>query len=69
MVQAVHDMHVHTIISVWLRFDLGTDTLAELDKAGAVLPGVYPHGWGRWYDAWNVKGRGISPARPMAPDM
>jgi alpha-D-xyloside xylohydrolase len=63
MVQAIHDMHVHTIISVWPRFDLGTDTLAELDAAGAVLPGVYPNvyppGWGRWYDAWNPKGRDI----------
>lgn len=63
MVKTIHDMHVHTIISVWPRFDLGTDTLAELDKAGAVLPGVYPNvyppGWGRWYDAWNPKGREI----------
>lgn len=63
MVAAIHAMHVHTIISVWPRFDLKTANLAELNQAGAVLPGVfknvYPAGFGRWYDAWNARGRQI----------
>jgi alpha-D-xyloside xylohydrolase len=63
MVAAIHAMHVHTIISVWPRFDLKTANLAELSQAGAVLPGVfknvYPAGFGRWYDAWNARGRQI----------
>ncbi|TWB40408.1 alpha-D-xyloside xylohydrolase [Nitrospirillum pindoramense] len=63
MVGAIHDLHVHTIISVWPRFDLGTANLAELDQAGAAFPdafnNVYPVGFGRWYDAWSPKGREI----------
>ncbi len=70
MVEAIHAMHVHTIISVWPRFDPGIDNLAALSKAGAVLPGVYPNvyppGWGRWYDAWNPQGRALYWQQVMA---
>jgi alpha-D-xyloside xylohydrolase len=63
MVQAIHALHVHTIISVWPRFDLDTADLAELDQAGGAFPpafnNVYPRGFGRWYDAWNPKARDI----------
>lgn len=63
MVKTLHDEHVHTIISVWQRFDLGLDNLNELDKAGAVYPtvynNVYPAGVGRWYDAFSPVGRDI----------
>jgi len=63
MVEAIHAMHVHSIISVWSRFDLDTANLAELDKAGGAFPpaynNVYPKGFGRWYDAWNPKAREI----------
>jgi len=63
MVKTLHDEHVHTIISIWARLDTGTTNTAELDKAGALFPktyrNVYPAGEGRWYDAWNPKGRGI----------
>ena len=63
MLKALHDENVHAIISVWARFDLGTANGEELDKAGAMFPkvyrNVYPAGEGRWYDAWNPKGREI----------
>lgn len=61
MTKAVHDAHAHIIISVWARFDLGLQNLAELEKAGAVYPlvypNVYPKGEGKWYDPFNPKGR------------
>ncbi len=63
MVKALHAENVHTIISVWPRFDLGLANLAELDRAGAVFPptyqNVYPEGQGRWYDAYSAQGRAI----------
>lgn len=63
MVKTLHDENVHVIISVWPRFDLGTANLAELDKAGAaypdVYPNVYPKGEGRWYDPFSAAGRRI----------
>jgi alpha-D-xyloside xylohydrolase len=63
MLEALHQQHVHAIVSVWPRFDLGTANGAGLDKAGALFPkvyrNVYPGGEGRWYDPWNPKGRDI----------
>lgn len=63
MVKTLHDEHVHAIISVWARFDPGLANTAALDKAGALFPktypNVYPAGTGRWYDAWNAKGRAL----------
>ncbi|MBY8827400.1 glycoside hydrolase family 31 protein [Hephaestia mangrovi] len=63
MLQRLHDEHVHSIVSVWARFDLGTANLAELSAAGAafpkVYPNVYPAGKGRWYDPFSAKGRDI----------
>ncbi|HWT51449.1 MAG TPA: TIM-barrel domain-containing protein, partial [Caulobacter sp.] len=63
MVKTLHDQNVHTVISVWARFDLGTDNTAELDKAGALYPktypNVYPAGQGRWYDAYDPKARAL----------
>jgi alpha-D-xyloside xylohydrolase len=63
MVKTLHDEHVHTIISVWARFDLGLANLAELERAGAVFAptykNVYPEGKGRWYDAYSAQGRAI----------
>jgi alpha-D-xyloside xylohydrolase len=61
MTKAVHDANAHIIISIWARFDLGLANLAELEKAGAafppVYPNVYPKGEGKWYDPFNPKGR------------
>lgn len=63
MVEALHAEHVHAAISVWARFDLSTSNLAELDRAGAaypkVYPNVYPAGQGRWYDPFSAAGRSI----------
>lgn len=63
MVQALHAANVHAIISVWPRFDLGLDNLAELERVGAVYPAtyhnVYPQGTGRWYDAYSAPGRDL----------
>jgi len=63
MVKTLHDEHVHVIISVWPRFDLKTDNLAELAAAGAVFepvyPNVYPKGFGRWYDPYSPTGRDL----------
>ncbi len=61
MVKQVHDANAHIIISIWPRFDLGLTNLAELEKAGAayppVYPNVYPKGEGKWYDPFNPEGR------------
>lgn len=63
MLKTFHDANVHSIISVWARFDLGLAHTAELDKAGALYPkvykNVYPAGQGRWYDAYSEKARSI----------
>lgn len=63
MVKTLHDANVHTVVSVWARFDLGLEHLAELDRAGALYPkvyrNVYPAGEGRWYDAFSDQGRSI----------
>lgn len=63
MVEQLHAMHVHTIVSVWPRFDQGTLNLTELEQAGAIYPklypNVYPQGFGKWYDPFNPKGREI----------
>jgi alpha-D-xyloside xylohydrolase len=63
MVDSIHKMHAHILISVWARFDLDTANGKELEKAGAlyppVIPNVYPKGQGKWYDAFNAEGRRI----------
>lgn len=63
MVDSIHKMNAHILISVWARFDLGTATGNELEQAGAlypeVVPNVYPKGEGKWYDAFNPEGRRI----------
>ncbi len=59
--QQLHDLHFHDLISVWPKFDLGTDNFNELEKAGALyepaIPYVFPPGKGKWYDAFNPEGR------------
>jgi len=63
MVGTLHAQHLHAAISVWPRFDLDTAHLAELDRAGAafpkVYPNVYPAGEGRWYDPFSSTGRAL----------
>jgi alpha-D-xyloside xylohydrolase len=61
MVDSIHKMNAHILISVWSRFDLDTANAKELEQAGAlypaVIPNVYPKGQGKWYDAFNSEGR------------
>jgi len=63
MVDSIHKMNAHVLISVWARFDLDTANGKELEQAGAlyspVVPNVYPKGEGKWYDAFNSDGRRI----------
>ncbi len=63
MVDSIHKMNAHILISVWSRFDLDIANAKELDQAGAlyptVIPNVYPRGQGRWYDAFSAEGRRI----------
>ncbi|MGO9228592.1 MAG: TIM-barrel domain-containing protein [Bryobacteraceae bacterium] len=63
MVDAIHKMNAHILISVWARFDLDTANGKELEQSGAlyppVIPNVYPKGEGKWYDAFNAEGRRI----------
>jgi alpha-D-xyloside xylohydrolase len=62
MLKTLHGMNVHALISVWPRFDVGTDTQIELERAGALFPkvyrNVYPAGEGRWYDPFG-EGRNL----------
>jgi alpha-D-xyloside xylohydrolase len=63
MVDSIHAMHAHTIVSIWPRFDLGTKNLAELEKVHGVYEtvfnNVWPHGQGKWYDPFNPKAREV----------
>ncbi len=61
MLGTLHRQHVHSIVSVWARFDVGLDTTKALEAAGGLYPktypNVYPAGEGRWYDAFSAKAR------------
>ena len=63
MFKELHQMHFHTLISVWAKFDVGSKNSAELNAAGGMFPEVtryvYPPGWGQWYDPFSVAGRRI----------
>ena len=63
MFKTLHEMNFHALISVWPKFDLGTDNIKELETAGAmyepVIPYVYPPGRGKWYDPFNPVGRSV----------
>jgi alpha-D-xyloside xylohydrolase len=62
-VEELHAMHVHLPVSIWARFDPGTDNAKTLDAMGGLFAptfrNVYPSGFGRWYDAWNPKARAL----------
>jgi alpha-D-xyloside xylohydrolase len=61
MFKELHDMHYHVLISVWAKFDLGSDNSKELIAAGGMFPQVtryvFPPGQGQWYDPFSAKGR------------
>jgi alpha-D-xyloside xylohydrolase len=63
MFKELHAMHYHTLISVWPKFDLGSDNSKELNAAGGMFPQVtryvFPPGQGQWYNPFNPKGREV----------
>ena len=63
MFKELHGMNYHVLISVWAKFDLGSDNSKELNAAGGMFPQIaryaFPPGQGQWYDPFSVKGREI----------
>ncbi len=61
MFKELHDMHYHTLISVWAKFDLGSENSKELNAAGGMFPEItsyaFPPGHGQWYDPFAAVGR------------
>jgi len=61
MFKELHGMNYHTLISVWAKFDLGSDNSKELNAVGGMFPQVttyaFPPGQGQWYDPFAVQGR------------
>lgn len=60
MVDAVHALHAHMIISVWCSFGTNTPQYAELDKMGAIFRSYRTwHPDSRAYDVWNAQARSV----------
>lgn len=63
MLDTLHRQNLHSIVSVWPRFDLGLENTKALDAIGGLYPetypNVYPAGEGRWYDAFSSKARAL----------
>jgi len=63
MMDQLHKENVHLLISVWAKFDLGSDNYNELKAADglfpAVIPYVFPPGKGQWYDPYSAEARKI----------
>ena len=60
MVDAVHALNAHMIISVWCSFGTNTAQYAELDGMGAIFRNYSTwHPSSRAYDAWSAKARCI----------
>ena len=61
MFKELHAMNLHNLISVWAKFDLGSDNSKELNAVGGMFPEitryVSPPGQGQWYDPFAVQGR------------
>ena len=61
MFKQLHDEHYHTLISVWAKFDLGSENSKELNAVGGMFPEVtsyaFPPGHGQWYDPFVAVGR------------
>ena len=61
MFKELNAMHYHTLISVWAKFDLGSENSKELNAVGGMFPQVTryvsPPGQGQWYDPFSTAGR------------
>ncbi len=53
-------MHYHALISVWAKFDLGSENSKELNAVGGMFPEItsyaFPPGHGQWYDPFAHRG-------------
>ena len=61
MFKELHGMNYHALISVWAKFDLGSENSKELNAVGGMFPQVtsyaFPPGHGQWYDPFSSAGR------------
>ena len=61
MFKELHDMNFHNLISVWPKFDIGSENSQELNAVGGMFPDitryVSPPGQGQWYDPFAPQGR------------
>lgn len=61
MFKELRGMNYHTLISVWAKFDLGSENSKEFNANGGIFPQVtsyaFPPGHGQWYDPFSAKGR------------
>jgi alpha-D-xyloside xylohydrolase len=61
MFRELHAMNYHALISVWAKFDLGSENSKELNAVGGMFPQVtsyaFPPGHGQWYDPFSTAGR------------
>jgi alpha-D-xyloside xylohydrolase len=61
MFKELHAMNFHNLISVWAKFDVGSENSKELNAAGGMFPEItnyiYPPGQGQWYDPFAPRGR------------
>jgi alpha-D-xyloside xylohydrolase len=68
LMSTLHSEHIHTLISVWAKFDVtssGTSipNLQQLEAVNGaypqVIPYVYPAGQGKWYDPFQPAARSV----------
>jgi alpha-D-xyloside xylohydrolase len=61
MFKELHAMNYHNLISVWAKFDVGSENSKELNAVGGMFPEitryVSPPGQGQWYDPFAPQGR------------
>jgi alpha-D-xyloside xylohydrolase len=61
MFKELHGMNYHALISVWAKFDLGSENSKELNAVGGMFSPVthyvFPPGQGQWYDPFSTQGR------------
>ena len=61
MFKELRGMNFHTLISVWAKFDLGSENSKEFNANGGIFPQLtsyaFPPGHGQWYDPFSAKGR------------
>lgn len=68
LMSSLHSQNIHTLISVWAKYEVTNSgvsiaNLQGLEAVGAAfnpaIPFVYPAGQGKWYDPFNAAGRQV----------